>query len=170
MIGRRDGVEYSTTLAEGEFKMPNSYPYTGITKQRLLYKHKKTAILNNGVKTNSTSRIWQQRVIIPRRFLVSVVDGKWKDGELAEIIAEVFEGTGLLDNLRIDFRRCWLSGDIPSAFNFKSPYFWCLRQEQCICQLFSRRLLSWSFLNDQLLYQRSTSVKCPCILINFILS
>ena len=80
-------------------------------KQRLLYKLKDNN-LNSGAKTNSPSRNWQQRVITPRRFLVSVVGGKWrKDGEPAEIIAEVFEQHRIIAQFENRFQTLLLSRD-----------------------------------------------------------
>ena len=70
---------------------------------------------------NWTLRNWQQRVIIPRRFLMILVDGKWReDRELAENITEVFERQGIIAQFENLFQKLLIiRGYIPSCSQFQ---------------------------------------------------
>ena len=61
--------------------------------------------VQRSVNEPKNSRNWQQRVIIPRRFHTSVVDGKRRnDGELAEIVAETFEHRRIIAQFENEFQ------------------------------------------------------------------
>ena len=70
---------------------------------------------------NWTLRNWQQRVIIPRWFLMILVDGKWReDRELAENITEVFERQGIIAQFENLFQKLIIiRGYIPSCSQFQ---------------------------------------------------